>query len=78
LTDLIQLAEKWGIGDDAIRNDYQEKSIQSEMEELKNLLKGRLERLNEWLNSFTDGIEMSDEAAAFMYMTLCTDEMVKR
>jgi hypothetical protein len=75
LSDLIPLAEKWGIGDDIIRNDYQEKSSQSEKEELKNRLKGRLERINEWLDSFSDDIEMSDEAAAFMYMTLCIDEM---
>jgi hypothetical protein len=75
LSDLIPLAEKWGIGDDIIRNDYQVKASQSEKEELKSCLKGRLERINEWLDSYTDGIEMSNEAAAFMYMTLCLDEM---
>jgi hypothetical protein len=75
LSDLTTLAEKWGIGDDIIRDDFLEKASQSEKEELKNRLIGRLERIDEWLNSFTDGIEMSDEAAAFMYMTLCLDEM---
>jgi len=75
LSDLTMLAEKWGIGDDIIRDDFLKKASQSEKEELKNRLTGRLERIDEWLNSFTDSMEMSDEAAAFMYMTLCLDEI---
>lgn len=75
LHDLIPLAEKWGIGDDIIRNDFQEKSSDKEKQELKTSLNGRITRINDWLDSFDNDKEMSDEAAVFLYMMSGLDEM---
>ena len=71
---LIPLAEKWGIGDDIIRNDFIDKSSRAEMRELHDALAEPASgRITEWLNSL-DGT-LSDEAAAFMYMEIACDEM---
>jgi hypothetical protein len=70
---LIPLAEKWGIGDDIIRNDFIDKSSDAEKRELHAALAEPSTRITEWLNSF-DGT-LSDEAAAFMYMEIALDEM---
>lgn len=78
LRDLIPLAEKWGVGDDIIRNDIQEKADESELTEFKNALRGRTDQVTAWLDSFdaepgTDN-PMSEEAGYFMYMLLALDE----
>ena len=75
LADLVPLAEKWGIGDDIIRGDFQSKATQEEKQALAASLKGRNTRITEWLNSQPQGSVMSDEAAAFMYMQSSLDEM---
>jgi hypothetical protein len=75
LRDLIPMAEKWGIGDDVIRSDFQDKAGEEEKLALKRRLGGRGERINAWLDSFGDGAAMTEEAAAFMYMLLGIDEM---
>lgn len=75
LRDLIPMAEKWGIGDDVIRNDFEEKTTESEKEEFKSKLKGRTAEVTAWLDSFKDGLEMSEEAGHFMYMLEALDEM---
>ena len=41
LRDLIPLATKWGIGDDIIRNDFEQKVSEDEKQQLKNTLTGR-------------------------------------
>jgi hypothetical protein len=72
---LIPLAEKWGIGDDIIRNDFIDKSSRAEMRELHDgLAEPASARITEWINSFAD-TPLSDEAAAFMYMEIARDEM---
>lgn len=75
LIDLIPLAEKWDIGDDIIRDDFQEKSSDEEKQELKEKLKDRIERIDEWTMSFENGKQMTKEAEAFMYMSIGFDEM---
>ncbi len=74
LRSLIPHAEKWGIGDDIIRNDFINKSTDAEKQELHNALYEPYERITAYLDSFGDDA-MSDEAAAFMYMQLALDEM---
>ena len=73
LRHLIPLAQKWGIGDDIIRNDLIDKSGEAEKRELHDALAEPSTRITEWLNSF-DGT-LSDEAEAFMYMEIALDEM---
>jgi hypothetical protein len=74
LQDLIPYAEKWGIGGDISRSDFQGKAADSEKQALQAALKGRNARITAWLDEQSaDG--MSEEAAAFMYMQLALDEM---
>ena len=68
---LIPMAEKWGIGDDIIRNDFVDKSTIEERRELRDALKEPDERITAWMSSFA---ELSDEAAAFMFMQIALDE----
>ena len=74
LRDLVSIAEKWGIGDDVIRNDMHSKASDDEKEALKSALDGRTQFINQWLDNFGTG-KMSNEAAAFMYMLEGLDEM---
>lgn len=70
---LIPMAEKWGIGDDIIRNDLIDKSSQAEKQELHDALYEPFERITAWLDSVRR--PLSDEAEAFMYMQGALDEM---
>ena len=74
LRHLVPLAEKWGIGDDIIRNDLINKSSSAEKRELHDSLYAPFERISEWLASFP-GRPLSAEAEAFMYMQTALDEM---
>jgi hypothetical protein len=74
LRPLISLAEKWGIGDDIIRNDYIGKASDAEKQELHDAFYEPFEQVTAWLNSFKAG-PMTDEAEAFMYAQLALDEM---
>ena len=73
LRDLIPMAEMWGIGDDVIRSDFEEKASEEEKERFKEALTGRTTRITEWLDSFGDEL-MSEEAGTFMYMLEALDE----
>ena len=75
LHDLIPMAEKWGIGDDVIRGGFEAKTAGLEKEAFKSKLKGRTTEVTEWLDSFKDGLEMTEEAGYFMYMLEALDEM---
>ncbi|WP_239506879.1 hypothetical protein [Stenotrophomonas maltophilia] len=75
LVDLIPFAEKWGIGDDVLRNEMQERATEVEKQEMADALMGHHARITVWLDSFPQGQPMSEEAAAFMYMQLGADEM---
>ena len=72
--DLLPLATKWGIGDDAIRGDVTEAATEAEKQHLVEALAGRMSALDQWVMSFSED-KMSDEAAAFMYMGEAVDEM---
>jgi hypothetical protein len=75
LHDLVPLAIKWGIADDIMRSDFEQKASEEEKQELKSAMAGRTADINSWLNSFENGKPMSDEAACFMYMLEAVDEM---
>jgi len=74
LRHLVPLAEKWGIGDDIIRNDLINKASGTEKRELHDALYGPYERITEWLTSFASR-PLTAEAEAFMYMLTAVDEM---
>jgi hypothetical protein len=71
---LIPMATKWGIGDDGVRDELEKKATKEEKAELEQAIKGKEKLIHDWLDSFPKG-EMSDEAGAFMYMTLALEEM---
>ena len=73
LRDLIPMAEMWGIGDDVIRSDFEEKASEEEKRRFTEALKGRTARITEWLDSFGDEL-MSEEAGTFMYMLEALDD----
>ena len=75
LRDLLPLAAKWGIGDDIIREDFEQKASEGEKQELKNSLSGRTAEVTQWLDSFEIGKPMPEEAACFMYMLEALAEM---
>lgn len=75
LVDLIPFAEKWGISDDVLRDEMQERATAAEKQAMGDALKNRHARITAWLDSFPQGQPMSDEAAAFMYMQVGADEM---
>jgi len=75
LRDLVPLAETWGIGDDIIRFDFVQKASESAQRELMSGLEGRTDAVQAWLRSQPEETELSEEAAAFMYMLSALDEM---
>ena len=77
LRDLIPMAEKWGIGDDIIRSDLEEKATETEKKEFQEALRGRTAQVTTWLDSFDDDSDtnsMTEEAGYFMYMLEGLDE----
>jgi hypothetical protein len=74
LRHLVPLAEKWGIGDDIVRNDFIDKSSSAEKRELHDSLYAPFETITEWLASFAER-PLSAEAEAFTYMLTALDEM---
>jgi CDP-glycerol glycerophosphotransferase (TagB/SpsB family) len=74
LRHLIPLAEKWGIGDDIIRNDYIEQASDIEKRELHDAFYEPFEQITEWLGTFEKG-SLTEEAEAFMYAQGALDEM---
>ena len=78
LRDLIPMAEKWGIGDDIIRGDVCDRATEDERREFQDAVRGRLEAVTAWLDSFDDSSKdnyMTEDAGHFMYMQLALDEM---
>jgi hypothetical protein len=75
LRDLIELAAKWGIGDDIIRDDFEQRASAGDKQELRRALTGRTAEVTRWLDSSEAGRPMTAEAACFMYMLEALDEM---
>ena len=75
LRDLLGLAIKWGIGDDIIRYDFEQKASEEEKQEFKKALTGRTAEIRQWLDSYGQGNAMPEEAACYMYMLSALDEM---
>jgi hypothetical protein len=74
LRHLVPLAEKWGVGDDIIRNDLVNKSSIAEKREAHDAIYAPFGRITEWLASF-GARPLTPEAEAFMYLQSALDEM---
>ena len=77
LRHLIPLAQEWGIGDDVERVAKVDAATPAQRAELRRAVGPHQARITQWLDSFGQS-EMSQEAAAFMYMQLAIEEMVGR
>jgi hypothetical protein len=55
LRDLIDAAYIWGIGDDVVRDQFEERVSLEDKRALQEKLRGRTADVNAWLNSFPDG-----------------------
>lgn len=75
LRDLIPMAEEWGVGDDIIRSDIEEKASDTKKEAFTAKLKGRTKQVTDWLDTYGTDQPMPKEAAHFMYMLEALDEM---
>jgi hypothetical protein len=75
LRDLIGLAERWGIPDDIIRDDFEQEATAAEKDEFQARLRGRTKDIREWLDSFETGRPMPEAPAHFMFMLEALDEM---
>ncbi len=74
LRDLIPMAEKWGIGDDIIRDDFEKKATQAEKKEFQDTLRGRTAEVTTWLDSFKHPRPIPEDAVPFMNMLQALDE----
>jgi hypothetical protein len=74
LRDLIPLAERWGIGDDTLRQEIWDEATPEEKEGLKAGLKGRTEEISNWLDELATIASDSGAAAYFMYLLEGLDE----
>lgn len=74
LQELIPLAEKWGIGDDVERGEFIERASPEERQALRSAVAPYQAPITAWLDSFGSR-QLSDEAAAFMYMQLAIEEL---
>jgi hypothetical protein len=75
LRDLVPLAEVWGIGDDIIRFDFEQKASDAARRELVSTMSNRLPQVQGWLDGQRDAMQMSEEAVAFMYLLSAVDEV---
>jgi hypothetical protein len=71
---LVPLARQWGVGDDDERGALTSRASAVEREALTNAMVPHQADITAWLDSFAPD-EMSDEAAAFMYLQLALEEM---
>ena len=77
LRHLVPLADKWGVGDDLIREDIILKASREEKRALQDALTAEVQAAIEaWLDSFQDARTMSPAAAHFMYMSGVPDEIL--
>ena len=76
LRQVIHLAKKWGVSDDAYRGELIKQASSSERAEMRKGLTLKLRRqINDWIDSFPQPSTMSEEAAHFMYLLESYDEM---
>jgi hypothetical protein len=75
LRHLVQLAEKYGIGDDLIRADFIKNCPFEEFEELRRVVREHDDLLDRWLaGPEANGPNFSDEYIAFSCMRIAADE----
>lgn len=74
LRDLMPLARKFGIGDDADRGEIMKAALPNELADLEGKVLPRQQEILEWLDTFPEN-GMSDTASFFLYLGSACDEV---
>lgn len=74
LRDLIPLASKFGIGDDADRGEIMKAASPNELADLEGKVLPRQQEILEWLDTFPES-KISDTASFFLYLGSACDEV---
>lgn len=74
LRDLIPLARKFGVGDDADRDYILKAASPSELADLEKKVSPRQQEISDWIGTFPE-TEISDTAAFFLYLESACDEV---
>lgn len=74
LRDLIPLARKYGIGDEARRDEIMRAATPAELAELEQKVLPRAQEIADWLDTFPEA-GISDTAASFLYLGSACDEV---
>lgn len=74
LRDLIPLAERWGIGDDAERGEVMESATHQELVDLEEKVSPKMIEIWEWLSGYSD-VHYSDTTSYFTYLMVACDEV---
>jgi hypothetical protein len=74
LRDLIPLAKKFGVGDDADRGDIMKTASARELAELEAMVMPREQEISNWLDTFPE-TGISDTASFFLYLGSACDEV---
>lgn len=71
----LPMAKQFGFGDSGFREDALDRASPSELSELIRVVREYGDEIDRWLESFPPAVDMSDEAAAMMYMLLAYEEL---
>ena len=74
LRDLVPLARKYGIGDDADRGDIMDAASLEELSELEEKVSPRQQQISDWLDTFPEN-GITDTATFFLYLGSACDEV---
>ncbi|TVR93330.1 MAG: hypothetical protein EA418_12170 [Wenzhouxiangellaceae bacterium] len=71
----LPMAMRFGFADGGFRDDALDRASPSELSELMRVVREYGDEIDRWLESFPPEVDMSDEAAAMMYMLLAYEEL---
>ena len=71
----LPMATRFGIADGGLRGDALDQATPEEIQELTGVVRRYGEEIDRWLDSLDESKDMSDEAAALMFMLLAFEEI---
>ena len=74
LRDLIPLAKKYGVGDDADRDEIMKAASPEELAELEEKVIPKAQKISDWLDTFPE-TKITDTASFFLYLGSACDEV---
>ncbi len=71
----LPMAKQFGFADGGFRGDALDRASPSELAELMRVVRNYGDDIDRWLDSFPPEADMTEEAAAMMYMLLAYEEL---